>query len=120
MNKPIKFDLKVLAPIASRRTTSLLVNGSTYHFFPYWIKDIGNGEVELYGLDGLPQELRDAIGMMREVESRGIQMNSIKETTPDSYEGSKTNPFKMDEVGQLAQVCPTPNNCTHPNCRCLK
>jgi hypothetical protein len=41
-------------------------DGQTYHFLPFWFKDIGGGQFEMHQLGDLPEELRKAIEEKRQ------------------------------------------------------
>ncbi len=40
--------------------------GANYYFFPCWVKDVGDGIVEMHHLGNLPEELISAIVTFRE------------------------------------------------------
>lgn len=46
--------------------STVSTNGSNYYFFPFWIKEIGDGCVEMHSLGNLPDELVSAIYLFRE------------------------------------------------------
>lgn len=61
----VKFNNEVMAFIKGH-TTSLQINGHTWHHFPFWMKDMGDGTVEIYSFEKLPEEVKSAIKLFRE------------------------------------------------------
>lgn len=50
--------------------TSIMTNGKTYHFFPFWIEDDG-GDLFIHSLGDLPEELKEAIEEIRDKKEDG-------------------------------------------------
>ncbi len=43
------------------QSTIVSTAGHNYYFFPFWVKDIGDGTMEMHPLGNLPDELVSAI-----------------------------------------------------------
>ena len=57
---PIK-RVKIEDLVSHMSTVFVTKSGSRYMYFPYWVKDLGNNEYEVFRKDRLPQELKDEI-----------------------------------------------------------
>lgn len=61
----VKLSDEVIAFVKGH-STSLQVADRTWHYFPFWLKDMGDGTVEVYSFEKLPEQVKSAIEAFRE------------------------------------------------------